>query len=64
MKEEIGYDKQIFNSTQEGHRNKAVRPNFGLNISGNLHLTRKDHCCKYIFQFVAAETHKWRLYGI
>jgi hypothetical protein len=53
----------LFNSTQEGNRNKAVGPNFSLNIVGNLHLTRKDHCCKYIFQFVTAETHKWRLFG-
>lgn len=52
-----------FSSTQEGNRNKAVRPNFSLNISENLHLTRKDHHCKYIFQFVTAETRKWRLYG-
>lgn len=64
----MGYYYQIlpacFSSTQEGNRNKAVRPNFSLNISGNLHLTRKDHHCKYIFQFVTAETHKWRWCGI
>lgn len=50
----------LFSSTEEGNRSKVAGPRCSLNISGNLHLTRKDHCCKYIFQFVTAETHKWR----
>lgn len=53
----------LFSSIRDGDGNKAAWPNFSLNISGNLHLTRRDRHCKYIFQFVTAEAHKWRLYG-
>ena len=56
--------RQPFRFRTRGQQNQSGRPNSGVNISGNLHLTRKDHHCKYSFQFVTAEAHKWRLHGI